>query len=261
MQQYLDLVSDILNTGSYKQNRTGIPTYSVFGRQLRFNLQDGFPLLTTKKLNFKAIVAELLWFLSGDTNVKTLQAQGVHIWDEWQKPDGTIGPGYGKQLVDWEPGHINQVQTVIDTLRTDPNSRRMIINLWNVSDLSEMVLPPCHLVTQFYTRGIYLDCSFYMRSCDVALGIPYNIASYALLTHMLAHVTGYQPGELIWTGGDVHIYTNHTKGLQEQLKREPRLLPRIKLNKAITDIFKFQIDDILLTDYYPHLHIRFPIAV
>jgi len=261
MQQYLDLVSDVLGTGNYKQNRTGVPTYSVFGRQLRFNLQDGFPLLTTRRIFFKAVVAELLWFLSGDTNVKALQSQGIHIWDEWADENGELGPVYGAQWTHWQPGDINQIQNTVDLLKTDPNSRRIVVDAWNVGYLPRMSLPPCHFAFQFYTRGIYLDCHFIMRSTDVVLGLPFNIASYALLTCMMAQVTGYLPGELIWTGGDVHVYTNHSQGLREQLTRPPRLLPRISLNKHVTDIFAFKIDDILLTDYYPHAHIKFPIAV
>lgn len=279
--QYLDLVKDILERGNNKEDRTGTGTFSLFGSQLRFNLSEGFPLLTTKKLHLRSIIYELLWFLKGDTNVKYLNDNGVSIWDEWKDENGDLGPIYGKQWVNWGgkteydfkwngekyeyvhidfPG-INQIQKAIDTIKTNPNSRRIIVNAWNVSDLDKMALTPCHTMFQFYVANGKLSCQMYQRSADIGLGVPFNIASYALLTMMVAQVCNLELGELIISFGDVHIYKNHIDALEEQLKRDSRELPIMKINEDVKNIFKFKYEDFELINYNPHPPIKMPIAI
>jgi thymidylate synthase len=272
--QYLALLRQILNTGNDRTDRTGTGTRSLFGPQLRMNLQDGFPLLTTKKVNFKPIVGELLWFLKGSTNVKPLQEQGIHIWDDWADEDGELGPIYGKQWRSWPRlylGDIDQIQGVVDSLGNDPFSRRHIVSAWNVAELSEMALAPCHCFFQFYveedqmaTLGQYrhkLSCHMYQRSADVFLGVPFNIASYALLTHMMAQVCYLGVGDLVISFGDVHIYRNHFSQVVEQLSRNPRKLPTLELSPRCLEIDEFTMGDIQLKDYNPYPAIKAPIAV
>lgn len=265
MQQYLQLMQHILDTGVEKHDRTGTGTRSVFGYQMRFDLAAGFPLVTTKKLHTRSIIHELLWFLRGETNVRWLNDQGVSIWDEWADPNtGELGPVYGKQWRSWatpDGTTIDQISSVVDQIRTNPDSRRLIVSAWNVGELDRMALPPCHLLSQFYVADGKLSCQLYQRSADVFLGVPFNIASYALLTMMVAHVTGLQCGEFIHTFGDAHLYSNHLDQAREQLSRTPRALPTMKLNERVTSIFEFQYDDFHLTDYDPHPHIRAKVAV
>lgn len=264
MRQYLDLLQHILDQGTPKDDRTGTGTISVFGYQMRFDLQEGFPLLTTKKLHLRSIIYELLWFLNGDTNVQYLQENKVRIWNEWADENGELGPIYGKQWVRWETTdgrHINQIQNAVDQLRTNPDSRRIIVNAWNVGELDEMALTPCHALFQFYVAGGRLSCQLYQRSADVFLGVPFNIASYALLTLMMAQVCDLEPGEFIHTFGDVHLYSNHVEQAKLQLTREPRPLPRMTLNQAVRDIFNFKYDDFELTGYDPHPHIKAEVSV
>lgn len=264
MKQYLDLLNHILTNGTDKADRTGTGTRSVFGYQMRFNLADGFPLLTTKKLHLKSIIYELLWFLRGDTNVKYLQDHGVRIWNEWAGPDGDLGHVYGYQWRSWPDysgGHIDQIREVIDQIRNTPDSRRMIVSAWNVADLPGMHLPPCHLLFQFYVADGKLSLQLYQRSADSFLGVPFNIASYALLLMMVAQVTGLKPGEFIHTLGDAHIYSNHFDQVHEQLSRAPRALPVMKLNPAVTDIFDFKYEDFTLEGYNPAPHIKATVAV
>ncbi|MCB0521634.1 MAG: thymidylate synthase [Saprospiraceae bacterium] len=264
MKQYHQLLRHILDTGTEKTDRTGTGTISVFGYQMRFDLADGFPMVTTKKLHLKSIIYELLWFLKGDTNVKYLQDHGVRIWNEWADEDGSLGPIYGKQWVAWETrdGHtVNQIEQTVQQLKNNPDSRRIIVNAWNVGDLPDMRLSPCHAMFQFYVAGGRLSCQLYQRSADVFLGVPFNIASYALLTLMMAQVCGLQPGEFIHTFGDVHIYSNHLEQVKLQLGREPRPLPRMELNPAVKDIFAFQYEDFRLVGYDPHPAIRAEVAV
>lgn len=263
MKQYLEMCQHILNNGVDRDDRTGTGTRSVFGYQLRFNLQKGFPLMTTKKVYWKAIVYELLWFLKGDTNIKYLNDNDVHIWDEWADENGDLGNVYGHQWRSWEGknGTIDQISNVIDQIKDNPNSRRLIVNAWNVGDLDQMALPPCHLLFQFYVADNKLSCQLYQRSCDTFLGVPFNIASYSLLTHMIAQVTGLEVGEFIWTGGDVHIYHNHFEQIKEQLSREPKSLPELKINSEIKDIFAFDYEDIELLGYDPHPAIKGKISV
>jgi thymidylate synthase len=264
MRQYLDLLQHILDKGTPKDDRTGTGTISVFGYQMRFDLQEGFPLLTTKKLHLRSIIYELLWFLNGDTNVKYLQENKVRIWNEWADENGELGPIYGKQWVRWETPdgrHINQIQNAVDKLRNNPDSRRIIINAWNVGELDQMALTPCHALFQFYVAGGRLSCQLYQRSADVFLGVPFNIASYALLTLMMAQVCDLQPGEFIHTFGDVHLYNNHVEQANLQLTREPRPLPNIKLNPAVRSIFDFKYEDFELTGYDPHPHIKAQVSV
>ncbi|GIV31470.1 MAG: thymidylate synthase [Saprospiraceae bacterium] len=264
MRQYLDLLQYILDKGVQKPDRTGVGTRSVFGYQMRFDLQEGFPLLTTKKLHLKSIIYELLWFLKGDTNVRYLQENGVRIWNEWADENGDLGPIYGKQWVAWEGPDgrtINQIEQAVHLLKNDPHSRRIIVNAWNVADLPRMRLSPCHAMFQFYVADGKLSCQLYQRSADVFLGVPFNIASYALLTMMMAQVCDLEPGEFVHTFGDVHLYNNHVEQAREQLKREPRPLPQMRINPAVKDIFAFRFEDFELVGYDPHPHIKAPVAV
>lgn len=264
MKQYLDLLNHILTHGVDKADRTGTGTRSVFGYQMRFDLADGFPLLTTKKLHLKSIIYELLWFLAGDTNVKYLQDNGVRIWNEWADPDGSLGHIYGYQWRSWpdyDGGHIDQIGRAIATIKTDPDCRRNIVSAWNVADLPNMNLPPCHAFFQFYVAGGKLSLQLYQRSADCFLGVPFNIASYALLLQMVAQVTGLQPGEFVHTLGDAHIYNNHFEQVRLQLTREPRPLPRMVINPDVKDIFSFHYDDFQLEGYNPHPHIKGIVSV
>jgi thymidylate synthase len=264
MRQYLNLMGHILEHGSRKQDRTGTGTLSVFGPQLRFDLQAGFPLLTTKKVHLKSIVHELLWFLKGETNTRYLKENGVSIWDEWADENGELGPVYGYQWRSWpapDGRHIDQISKVIDDIRSNPNSRRLIVSAWNVADLDKMALLPCHAFFQFYVADGKLSCQLYQRSADLFLGVPFNIASYALLTLMVAQVCGLKPGEFVHALGDTHLYLNHLDQAREQLTREPRRLPVMKLNPAIRNIFDFKYQDFTLESYDPHPAIRAPVAV
>ncbi|MBD14064.1 MAG: thymidylate synthase [Planctomycetaceae bacterium] len=264
MRQYLDLLTHVLKQGTQKSDRTGTGTRSVFGYQMRFNLAEGFPLLTTKKLHLRSIVYELLWFLRGETNVKFLQDNRVSIWDEWADESGELGPVYGKQWRSWDTPDgrtIDQIKEVVDAIRNNPDSRRLIVSAWNVADLHRMALPPCHLMFQFYVAEGRLSCQLYQRSADVFLGVPFNIASYALLTRMIAQVTGLEPGEFIHTLGDAHLYDNHLEQASLQIEREPRHLPTMQINPDRKDIFAFHYEDFSLIDYDPHPHIRAPVAI
>ncbi len=264
MKQYLDLLQHILDHGVDKSDRTGTGTRSVFGYQMRFDLADGFPLLTTKKLHLKSIIHELLWFLKGDTNVKYLQDNGVRIWNEWASPDGDLGHIYGYQWRSWpdyKGGHIDQISQAINDIKHNPDSRRIIVSAWNVADLDNMNLPPCHAFFQFYVADGRLSMQMYQRSADSFLGVPFNIASYALLLQMVAQVTGLQPGEFVHTLGDAHIYSNHTDQVKLQLQREPRPLPRMVINPAVDDIFGFKYEDFTLEGYDPHPHIAGKVSV
>ena len=264
MKQYLDLLNRIMTEGVQKEDRTGTGTISVFGHQMRFNLEDGFPLLTTKKLHLKSIIHELLWFLQGDTNVKYLQENGVRIWNEWADENGDLGHIYGYQWRSWPDyngGHIDQISEVIDQIKNNPDSRRIIVNAWNVADLGNMNLPPCHMFFQFYVADGKLSLQMYQRSADTFLGVPFNIASYALLLMMLAQVTGLKPGEFIHTTGDTHLYVNHLEQVKLQLTREPRSLPKMKINPEVKSIFDFTYEDFELVDYDPHPHIAGKVAV
>lgn len=258
MRQYLDLMDHILKNGTEKKDRTGTGTISVFGHQMRFNLEEGFPVVTTKKLHLKSIIHELLWFLNGDTNVKYLQEHGVRIWNEWADEDGNLGHIYGYQWRSWPTpngGHIDQIAQVVNDIKNNPDSRRLIVSAWNVGELDQMNLPPCHLLFQFYVANGKLSCQLYQRSCDVFLGVPFNIASYALLTMMMAQATGLKAGDFVWTGGDVHIYHNHLEQVKLQLSREPKKLPQMKINPEIKSIFGFKFEDFELINYdsYPHI--------
>lgn len=264
MQQYHDLLRHILDKGTRKSDRTGTGTLSVFGHQLRFDLREGFPLVTTKKVHLKSIIYELLWFLKGDTNIGYLKANGVSIWDEWADANGDLGPVYGKQWRSWEAPDgrvIDQISEVVHTLRNNPDSRRIIVNAWNVVDLPKMALSPCHCLFQFYVAEGRLSCQLYQRSADVFLGVPFNIASYALLTHMLAQVCGLEVGEFVWTGGDTHLYVNHLEQVDLQLSRALRPLPKLQINPAVKDIFGFEYEDFTLLDYNPWPGIKAPVAV
>ena len=264
MKQYLDLLQRIKTEGVKKEDRTGTRTISVFGHQMRFNLEDGFPLLTTKKLHLKSIIHELLWFLQGDTNVKYLQENGVRIWNEWADENGDLGHIYGYQWRSWPDyngGHIDQISEVIDQIKNNPDSRRIIVNAWNVADLGNMNLPPCHMFFQFYVADGKLSLQMYQRSADTFLGVPFNIASYALLLMMMAQVTGLKPGEFIHTTGDTHLYVNHLEQVKLQLTREPRSLPKMKINPEVKSIFDFKYEDFELVDYDPHPHIAGKVAV
>lgn len=264
MKQYLDLLQHVLDHGVLKEDRTGTGTHSVFGYQMRFNLQDGFPLLTTKKLHLKSSIHELLWFLKGDTNVKYLQENGVRIWNEWADENGDLGHIYGYQWRSWPDyngGHIDQIKEAINTIQNNPDSRRIIVSAWNVADLPQMNLPPCHAFFQFYVANGKLSLQLYQRSADIFLGVPFNIASYALLLMMVAQVTGLEAGDFVHTLGDAHIYNNHIEQVREQLSREPRALPKMKLNPDVKSIFDFKYEDFELTDYNPHPHIAGKVAV
>lgn len=264
MKQYLDLLQHVLDHGVLKEDRTGTGTHSVFGYQMRFDLQNGFPLLTTKKLHLKSIIHELLWFLKGDTNVKYLQANGVRIWNEWADENGDLGHIYGYQWRSWpdyDGGHIDQIKEAIDTIQNNPDSRRIIVSAWNVADLPQMNLPPCHAFFQFYVANGKLSLQLYQRSADIFLGVPFNIASYALLLMMVAQVTGLEAGDFVHTLGDAHIYNNHIEQVREQLSREPRALPTMKLNPNVKSIFDFKYEDFELTDYNPHPHIAGKVTV
>ena len=264
MKQYLDLLDFILKNGDRKRDRTGTGTISLFGYQMRFNLEDGFPVLTTKKLHLKSIIHELLWFLKGDTNVKYLQENGVRIWNEWADENGELGPVYGHQWRNWpapDGGHIDQISNVVESIQKRPDSRRHVVCAWNVADIPRMHLPPCHILFQFYVSHGKLSCQLYQRSCDVFLGVPFNIASYALLTMMMAQVCKLRPGEFIWTGGDVHIYDNHLEQVKLQLTRTPYPLPQMKINPDVKDIFSFRFEDFELVNYQAHPHIPGIVAV
>lgn len=264
MKQYLDLLDRILNEGAVKGDRTGTGTMSVFGHQMRFNLQEGFPLLTTKQLHLKSIIHELLWFLKGDTNVKYLQDNGVRIWNEWADEDGSLGHIYGYQWRSWpdyDGGFIDQISQAVHDIKHNPDSRRIIVSAWNVADLKKMNLPPCHLLFQFYVADGKLSLQLYQRSADTFLGVPFNIASYALLLMMMAQVCGLEPGEFVHTTGDTHLYQNHLEQARLQLSREPRPLPRMVINPNVKDIFDFKFEDFKLEDYNPHPHIKAQVSV
>lgn len=264
MQQYLDLLSRILNEGVHKGDRTGTGTLSVFGNQMRFDLRDGFPLLTTKKLHLKSIIYELLWFLRGDTNIHYLQEHGVRIWNEWADENGELGPVYGHQWRSWpdyKGGTIDQITNVLDQIKHNPNSRRMLVTAWNPAEVDEMALPPCHCLFQFYVADGRLSLQLYQRSADTFLGVPFNIASYALLLQMMAQVTGLEAGEFIHTTGDTHLYSNHLEQAKLQLTRTPRPLPKMKINPDVKDLFAFKYEDFELVDYNPYPHISAEVAV
>ncbi len=264
MKQYLELMDDILRNGTKKSDRTGTGTLSVFGRQMRFNLQDGFPLVTTKKLHLRSIIYELLWFLNGDTNIKYLNDNKVTIWDEWADESGELGPVYGHQWRSWpapDGRHIDQITQVLTQLREKPDSRRHIVTAWNPAEVDKMALPPCHALFQFYVAEGKLSCQLYQRSADFFLGVPFNIASYALMTHMFAQQCDLQPGEFVWTGGDVHLYTNHIEQAQLQLSRTPYALPRLNIRRKPQTLFEYQFEDFEIQDYQSHPTIKAPIAV
>ena len=264
MKQYLDLLQRVLQEGTHKEDRTGTGTISVFGHQMRFNMEDGFPLLTTKKLHLKSIIYELLWFLKGDTNVKYLQDNGVRIWNEWADENGDLGHIYGYQWRAWPDyngGHIDQITEAVETIKHNPDSRRIIVSAWNVADLPQMNLPPCHAFFQFYVANGRLSLQLYQRSADIFLGVPFNIASYALLLKMMAQVTGLKAGDFVHTLGDAHIYSNHIEQVKLQLTRAPRPLPQIEINSNVKDIFGFKYEDFTLTGYDPHPHIKGEVAV
>ncbi|GED69240.1 thymidylate synthase [Brevibacillus reuszeri] len=264
MKQYLDLCQRILDEGVTKEDRTGTGTISVFGHQMRFDLSEGFPMVTTKKLHTRSIIHELLWFLSGDTNIRYLQENGVRIWNEWADENGDLGPVYGKQWRSFagrDGKTVDQIQWVIDEIKRNPDSRRLVVSAWNPAEVDKMALPPCHLLFQFYVANGKLSCQLYQRSADTFLGVPFNIASYALLTHMMAHVTGLEVGDFVHTIGDAHLYTNHLEQVKLQLSREPMALPKLKLNPEVTSIFDFTFDDIEIVGYESHPHIKGEVAV
>ncbi|NTW33801.1 MAG: thymidylate synthase [Bacteroidetes bacterium] len=263
MKQYLDLMNHVLKNGAKKEDRTGTGTLSVFGYQMRFNLKDGFPILTTKKVHLRSIIHELLWFLKGETNVKYLHDHNVSIWDEWADENGNLGPVYGSQWRSWKNGEkvIDQISQVIYQIKNNPDSRRMIVSAWNVGEIENMALPPCHALFQFYVADNKLSCQLYQRSADIFLGVPFNIASYALLTMMIAQVCGKETGEFIHTFGDAHLYINHIEQAKLQLSREIRTLPKMIINPDVNDIFSFEYEDFNLVNYDPHPHIKAPIAI
>ena len=264
MKQYLDLLQHVLDNGTDKSDRTGTGTRSVFGYQMRFNLADGFPLLTTKKLHLKSIIHELLWFLAGDTNIRYLKENGVRIWDEWADENGDLGRVYGAQWRSWRGANgetVDQIANVVRQIRQTPDSRRLIVSAWNPAEVDDMALPPCHALFQFYVANGKLSCQLYQRSADIFLGVPFNIASYALLTMMMAQVCGLQAGEFVHTLGDAHLYQNHLEQARLQLTREPRALPKMHINPDVRDIFAFKFDDFTLSDYDPHPHIKAEVSV
>ncbi len=264
MKQYLDMLQHVLDNGEDKGDRTGTGTRSVFGYQMRFDLQQGFPLTTTKKLHLRSIMIELLWFLNGDTNIKFLKDNGVRIWDEWADENGDLGPVYGEQWRRWKKpdgGTVDQIQNVVDTIKTNPNSRRILVVAYNPGVADEMALPPCHSLFQFYVANGKLSCQLYQRSCDIFLGVPFNIASYALLTHMIAQQCDLDVGEFIWSGGDVHLYSNHFEQAKEQLSRDPLPLPKLKIKRKPADLFSYEYEDFEIVDYQAHPNIKAPIAV
>ncbi|RWU04868.1 thymidylate synthase [Pedobacter chitinilyticus] len=264
MKQYLDLMQHVLDTGTQKHDRTGTGTISVFGYQMRFNLQEGFPMVTTKKLHLKSIIHELIWFLQGDTNIKYLKDNGVRIWDEWADENGDLGPVYGSQWRSWpkpDGGHIDQITQIINTIKNNPDSRRIIVSAWNVAEIENMALPPCHAFFQFYVADGKLSCQLYQRSADIFLGVPFNIASYALLTMMVAQVCGLEAGDFIHAFGDAHIYNNHLEQVKLQLSRDPKPLPTMKINPEVKDIFDFKFEDFELVNYEAHPHIKGIVAV
>ena len=264
MKQYHDLLQHLLDNGAKKEDRTGTGTYSVFGHQMRFNLAEGFPLITTKKLHTRSIFVELLWFLKGDTNISYLKENGVSIWDEWADENGNLGPVYGYQWRSWpnpDGSSTDQIVNLVNGLKKNPNSRRHIVSAWNPSFIEDMALPPCHCLFQFYVAEGKLSCQLYQRSCDTFLGVPFNIASYALLVHMIAQVCDLEVGDFVWTGGDVHLYSNHVDQAKLQLTREHRTLPTLKLNPEVKDLFAFTMDDISIENYDPHPHIKAAVAI
>lgn len=264
MQQYLDLMSHVLAKGTHKSDRTGTGTLSVFGHQMRFDLQEGFPVVTTKKLHLKSIIIELLWFLQGSTNNNWLKERGVSIWDEWAKEDGELGPIYGYQWRSWPApngGHVDQISQLMDQIKNNPDSRRLIVSAWNVAEIPRMALPPCHAFFQFYVADGKLSCQLYQRSADIFLGVPFNIASYALLTHMIAQQAGLMPGEFIWTGGDCHLYSNHMEQVKLQLSRQPLPLPQLNIRRKPASIFDYEYEDFELLGYQHHDPIKAPVAI
>lgn len=264
MKQYLDLMQEILDKGSKKTDRTGTGTYSVFGRQLRFDLSEGFPLVTTKKLHLRSIIYELLWFLNGDTNIKYLKDNGVSIWDEWADENGELGPVYGSQWRSWpapDGRHIDQITQVLNQIKNKPDSRRHIVTAWNPAEVDKMALPPCHALFQFYVADGKLSCQLYQRSADYFLGVPFNIASYALMTHMFAQQCDLEPGEFVWTGGDVHLYTNHIEQAKLQLSRTPYAIPQLVIKRKPASLFDYQFEDFEIVNYQSHPSIKAPIAV
>jgi thymidylate synthase len=264
MRQYLDLMRHVLDHGAVKTDRTGTGTRSVFGHQMRFDLQQGFPLVTTKKLHLKSIIHELIWFLAGSTNIQYLKDNGVRIWDEWADENGDLGPIYGYQWRSWplpDGGHIDQISQVLEQIRNTPDSRRMMVSAWNVADVPKMKLPPCHALFQFYVADGKLSCQLYQRSADIFLGVPFNIASYALLTHMMAQQAGLDVGDFVWTGGDCHLYSNHMEQVREQLSREERPLPQLVIKRKPDSLFDYRFDDFEIVGYDPHPAIKAPVAV
>ncbi|OYD24677.1 thymidylate synthase [Oceanimonas baumannii] len=264
MKAYLELMQHILDHGEHKEDRTGTGTLSVFGHQMRFNLADGFPLVTTKKCHLRSIIHELLWFLNGDTNTAYLKENGVSIWDEWADENGELGPVYGKQWRSWEAADgrvIDQISQAMETIKANPDSRRIIVSAWNVGELDKMALSPCHALFQFYVANGKLSSQLYQRSCDVFLGLPFNIASYALLTMMMAQQAGLEPGDFVWSGGDVHLYSNHLEQARLQLSREPRALPVMRLARRPDSLFDYVYEDFILEEYLPHPHIKAPVAI
>ncbi len=264
MKQYLDLMRKVRTEGTYKDDRTGTGTYSIFGHQMRFNLQEGFPLVTTKRLHLRSIIHELLWFLSGDTNIRYLQDNGVRIWNEWADEEGNLGPVYGSQWRSWPKADgetVDQISNLIHDIKTNPDSRRLLVSAWNVGELENMALPPCHLLFQFYVADGKLSCQLYQRSADIFLGVPFNIASYSLLTHMIAQVCDLEVGDFIWTGGDCHLYSNHLEQTDLQLSREPKALPQLVIHNPTKDIFDFKYEDFEIKNYEHHPTIRAEVAV
>jgi len=264
MKQYLDLMKRVLDQGTQKGDRTGTGTQSIFGHQMRFNLQQGFPLVTTKKLHLRSIIHELLWFLKGDTNTQYLTQNNVRIWDQWADENGNLGPVYGAQWRNWPSAsgkHIDQFSELMQQIKNNPNSRRLIISAWNVGEIENMALPPCHLLFQFYVADGKLSCQLYQRSCDLFLGVPFNIASYALLTHMVAQQANLEVGDFVWSGGDVHLYSNHMQQANEQIQRQPFALPKLVIHRKPDTVFDYQYDDFEITDYQAHPHIKGAVAI